>query len=316
MDAYPLISVVTPSFNQGRFIDRCIRSVLGQHYPHFEHIVYDNCSTDGTLDILRRYPHLTWVSEPDRGQSHAVNKGFWRAHGEIIAWLNADDAYEPGAFQIAARELRADADVRAIAGRVQVVDAAGHVLRTSTPNVATLDRMIEFWQRGFCLEQCGVLFRREVLAQIGGLDERLHYAMDYEFFLRLVASQPLKLVDAVLARFTLQPESKTGRLRHSAAFVAERERASAAWWGPRDTAQYRRRRREGRQHLAEHFANVILHAHRDRDVVDWGAVRNLIRLRPRRILDRHLFGVLVERSLGPAAAGYLRRAFVKLASPR
>ena len=233
MDDWPLISVVTPSFNQGRFIERCVRSVIDQHYPNFEHIICDNCSSDGTLEVLRRYPHLTWVSEPDRGQSHAVNKGFRWAHGAIIAWLNADDAYEPGAFQVAARELRTDSGVRAIAGRVHLVDEAGRVLRTSTPNVNTLDGMIEFWTRGFSLEQCGVLFRREVLDQIGGLDERLHYAMDYEFFLRLVAQHPLKIVRAVLARFTLQPESKTGRLRHSAAFVAERHRVSAAWWGPR-----------------------------------------------------------------------------------
>ena len=307
MERWPLISAVTPSFNQARFLERCIRSVHDQRYPSFEHIVYDNCSTDGTLGVLRRYPHLQWFREPDRGQSHALNKALRRARGEIIAWINADDAYERGAFAVAARELRASTGTRAIAGRVHFVAADGRILRTVVPNVATLDQMVEFWTRGFCLEQCGVLFRREVLDEIGLLDEGLHYAMDYEFLLRLVARHPLKLVPDVIARFTLQPDSKTGRLRHSAAFVEERRRVSAPYWGPRGSSVRRGRQRACRLHLAGHFANAVLHAHRDRDALDWGALRRMVWHRPAWLFNRHVLGVLAERSLGPRIAGAMRR---------
>jgi len=307
MNDWPLISAVTPSFNQGRYIERCIRSVLDQQYPSFEHVIYDNGSTDGTLDILRRYPHLTWVSEPDRGQSHALNKALRRARGEIIAWINADDAFESGAFQVAARELRADTGVKAIAGRVYLVDECERIRSTKSPNVSTLDQMIEFWTRGFCLEQCGVLFRREVLEETGLLNERLHYAMDYDFLLRLVARYPLKLVPDVLARFAVHAGSKTGRLRHSAAFVEERRRVSAVYWGPRGSLQYRRRRAACRQHLAEHFANAMLRAHQDSNTLDWRALRQMLRWGPGWLLNRHVMGVFVERSLGPWVAALARR---------
>jgi GT2 family glycosyltransferase len=307
MNEWPMISVVTASFNQGRYIERCIQSVLAQHYPRCEHVIYDHCSTDETLSILRRYPHLTWVSEPDRGQSHALNKALLRSRGEIIAWLNADDAYEPGAFAVAARELRTETDVRAIAGSVHLVDETGRILRTSTPNVCTLDGMIEFWRRGFCLEQCGVLLRREVFDEIGLLDERLHFAMDYEFLLRLVARHPLKLVPDVLARFTLHPGSKTGRLRHSAAFVEERRRASVAYWGPRGSVAYRNRQRACRRHLAEHFASAVLRAHSGANVLDWGALGCMVRHGPRWLLNRHVLAVLAERALGHDLAAWARK---------
>lgn len=302
----PLISVVTPSFNQGRYIERCIRSVLAQNYPQFEHLVFDNCSTDDTPAILRRYPHMQWFSEPDRGQSHALNKGLRRARGAIIAWINADDAYEPGAFRVAARELADHTGVRAIAGRVHFVDEQDRILRTGTPNVATLDQMIAFWTPGFSLEQCGVLFRREVLDEIGLLDERLHYAMDYELFLRLVARQPLRLVNDVLARFTLQADSKTGRLRRGPAFVYERRRVSAAYWGSPASRGYWRRRWACDRHLADHFANTVLRAHQDEDRLDWRALGRMLRWRPTRVFQRHVLGVLAERTLGRRVAAAVR----------
>jgi len=307
----PLISVVTPSFNQGRYIERCIRSVLAQRYSQFEHIVFDNCSTDDTPAILRRYPHVQWVSEPDRGQSHALNKGLRRARGAIIAWINADDAYEPGAFRVAARELANGTGVRAIAGRVHFVDEQDRILRTGTPNIATLDQMIAFWTLGFSLEQCGVLFRREVLDEIGLLDERLHYAMDYEFFLRLVARQPLKLVDDVLARFTLQADSKTGRLRRGPAFVYERRRVSAAYWGPCTSAAHWRRRWACDRHLADHFANTVLRAHQDEHRLDWWALGRMLRWRPTRLFERHVLGVLAECILGRRMAAAVRGVVVR-----
>jgi len=99
----PKITIVTPSFNQGNFIDENIQSVLTQNYPNFEHIIIDGGSIDGTVDILKKYSHLKWVSEPDRGQASALNKGFRMATGDVIGWLNSDDSYLPGTFEVVAR---------------------------------------------------------------------------------------------------------------------------------------------------------------------------------------------------------------------
>ncbi len=106
--SYPKISIVTPSYNSAEFIEDCIQSVLKQNYPNFEHIIIDGGSTDGTVEILKKYPHLKWISEPDEGQSDALNKGFKKAEGDIIGWLNSDDVYLPGTFNKVADILSND----------------------------------------------------------------------------------------------------------------------------------------------------------------------------------------------------------------
>jgi len=116
---YPKISVITVSYNQGRFIKDTIESVLGQNYPNFEHIVMDGGSTDETLDILKSYPHLIWKSEKDRGQTHALNKAFSIASGDIIAWLNSDDVYELNAFHTIAPYFK---DHRVVLGNAEETD--------------------------------------------------------------------------------------------------------------------------------------------------------------------------------------------------
>jgi len=119
---FPFISIVTPSFNQGAYIEENIKSVLRQNYPNFEHIIIDGSSTDGTIDILKKYDHLIWVSERDKGQSEAINKGFKTANGEIIGWLNSDDCYEPDAFSTIVRELNKAEDKYIVFGDCNLID--------------------------------------------------------------------------------------------------------------------------------------------------------------------------------------------------
>src|SRR5438128_8552250 len=129
-EALPLVSIVTPSYNQGRFIEDTIRSVLAQDYPNLEYIVVDGGSTDHTLDVLRRYEgRLRWVSEPDRGQSEAINKGFRMARGEIVSWLNSDDTYVPGAIGKAVAHLGARPEVVMVYGEGYLLDEGGRVTR-------------------------------------------------------------------------------------------------------------------------------------------------------------------------------------------
>ena len=145
----PKISVITPSLNSGKYIEQGIQSVLGQDYPNFEHIVVDGGSTDGTIEILKKYPHLKWVSEPDRGQSHAMNKGFQMATGEIIVYLNADDFFEPNAFYTAVKYLNKENDMYFVVGECNVIDDEGNKLGGYKNPRVTLYEMLQWWKYRF-----------------------------------------------------------------------------------------------------------------------------------------------------------------------
>jgi glycosyltransferase involved in cell wall biosynthesis len=175
---------VTPSLNQARFIEASISSVLAQDYPRIEYIVADGGSTDGTLEILRHYnDRLTWFSEPDRGQSHAINKGFNRARGEILAWLNSDDTYLPQAVSTAVRHLTDHPNCAMVYGEGYCIDEGGRVTGRFPAT-----RPFDLWQlvyvSDFILQQT-VFFRREAVEAVGGLDESLNWAMDWDLFIRI-----------------------------------------------------------------------------------------------------------------------------------
>src|SRR5512137_1476425 len=119
---YPLVSVVTPSYNAMPYIKDTIESINNQDYPAIEHIIMDGNSTDGTQELLRQYPNLIWVSEPDRGQSHALNKAFKLVHGDIIGWLNADDTYQPGAIATAVKNLSENPEYDLVYSDLQIID--------------------------------------------------------------------------------------------------------------------------------------------------------------------------------------------------
>jgi glycosyltransferase involved in cell wall biosynthesis len=232
----PLISIVTPSFNQAAYIEDTIQSVLAQDYPAYEHIVIDGGSTDGTLDILRRYPHLRWISEKDGGQGDAVNKGFRLAQGEIIGWLNSDDTYLPGALSLAARELDRRRNRWIIMGQCEFIDD-----RTPTGIYHPRDfrgygRLVQVW-KGHSIPQPAVFFYKEVLGRCGNLDENLYFALDYDLFLRFARHYWFHPVDVPLATYRLHGESKTLAISEDDLLRRSVE-VSRRYWGPRYSPSY------------------------------------------------------------------------------
>jgi glycosyltransferase involved in cell wall biosynthesis len=185
--------------------------VLAQNEPDFEHLVFDNCSTDGSLEVLRKYPHVRWVSEADRGQSDALNKGFAAARGQVICWLNSDDAYAPGAFQIVRRELL-ERRRPVIFGSAREHYFDGRPPRVQEPRFARREDLLRWWDKTVSVLQPAVFFTREVYQRIGGLREDLHIVMDLEYWWRMAEHFPFHRVDEILAVQHRQPESKTMKL--------------------------------------------------------------------------------------------------------
>ncbi|HOS97325.1 MAG TPA: glycosyltransferase family 2 protein [Deltaproteobacteria bacterium] len=191
MESPPRITIVTPSYNQAPFLEAAIRSVLLQEYSNLEYFIMDGKSTDGSVEIIRRYePWLAgWVSEPDRGQSHAINKGWKKATGDIIAWLNADDFYLPGAFSTVAQAFSSNHQARVFSGIGEIRDASGSVLM-STKNPSSFDAHAMLSACGGVPLQPSVFLNRLVLDEVGYLNEDLHYTMDWEYWIRLSLHYP------------------------------------------------------------------------------------------------------------------------------
>ena len=204
----PLVTIVTPSFNQARFLEATIESVLNQDYPRIEYIVLDGGSTDGSVDLLRKHADrlTTWASEPDRGQTDAINRGFGMAHGEILAWLNSDDVYSPGAVSEAVAYLQAHPEIGMVHGGAHYLDEAGlAVARFPSARTSHLDL-----RRGAPrIAQQAAFFRTVLWEMVGPLDPTFQYAMDYDLWVRISAVTTLAYVPARWAGFRLHGESKS-----------------------------------------------------------------------------------------------------------
>lgn len=208
----PLVSIVTPSFNQGRFLEATICSVLEQDYPNLEYLVIDGGSTDESVAIIQRYAHRLahWESQPDRGQAHAVNKGLQLARGEILGWLNSDDLLASGAVQGAVQIFQSQPEIDVVYGRLARIDEIGKPIPTP---MLPKDR-VDFDRAqviGECIvNQPGAFWRRRIMQQVGWLDERLIYSLDYQYWIRMaLAGARFKRLDAVAASFRLSAGSKT-----------------------------------------------------------------------------------------------------------
>jgi hypothetical protein len=205
----PTISIVTPSYGHAAFIQATIASVLEQDYPGLEYLVADGGSTDGTIQILRKYQsRLQWFSEPDRGQTDAINKGFARTSGEILGWLNSDDEYAPGALKTVGEFFAANPAVGLVYGDANFIDAHGKIL-AACAHIEPFDRRRLL---NFCdyIVQPAAFFRRSLFQAVGGLDDSLHWAMDYDFWLKASAQARCQYIPHVLARYRWLQTSKTG----------------------------------------------------------------------------------------------------------
>ena len=201
-----LVSIVTPSLNQGRYLLEAIESVRAQTHAPVEHVVVDGGSDDDTLAILGEQEGLRWVSEPDRGQSHAVNKGFAMAKGEVFGWLNADDAYEPYAVAEALDALEGVGLVYADVTRINDDGVNPRRIR-SRPSWNLWTELND----GNGVFSPAVFFTREAFETVGGLDESLHLAMDYDLWLKIGKRFGARHVDRVWALQRIHDEAKTIR---------------------------------------------------------------------------------------------------------
>lgn len=203
----PRVSIITPSYNQAAFLEQTIQSVLEQGYPDLEYIIVDGASTDGSIEIISKYaPYLTWwVSEPDQGQAEAINKGLQRASGEIIAWLNSDDYYLPGALQAAVASMQANPAWGLVYGDVLAVGETSQPLNLLRYQSWKLEDLMCFNIIG----QPAVFMRREALAQSGLLDSRFHYLLDHQLWLRIAMQTQIQYVPQLwaAARFHLKAKN-------------------------------------------------------------------------------------------------------------
>lgn len=207
----PRITVVTPSFNQAVYLERTICSVLDQGYPNLEYIIVDGGSTDGSVDIIRRYADSLgwWVSEPDRGQTDAINRGLQRATGEWVAWQNSDDIYYPGAFHDLAAAALKHPQAGLIIGDMMLIDEHDCLLRDIRYVKPTYKALLA---EGMVLTNQSAFWRRRVHEKIGLMDENLHCAFDYEWFLRLTEHVEAVHVDCIWGALRLHGETKTSLL--------------------------------------------------------------------------------------------------------
>jgi len=205
----PLVSILTPSFNQARYLETTIQSVLSQDYPRLEYIIVDGGSTDGSVGIIKKYSGRLawWVSEKDRGQTDAINKGFARATGGIFAWINSDDTYEPRAVGQAVKYLTEHPEVGMVYADCNYINEDGRAIGRFPAAQTDLPRL----RRGYVhIPQQTMFFRADLWKQVGPLDPSFYFAMDYDLWTRIAARSELKyLAGQVWANFRIHTSGKT-----------------------------------------------------------------------------------------------------------
>lgn len=205
----PLVSIITPSYQQGRFIEETILSVIGQKYSKIEHVIIDGLSTDETISIVQKYSEqnqIKWLSEKDNGQSEALNKGLNIATGEIIGWINADDTYLPGAVNAAVDTFKNNPEIDWLYGDAYWINEKGEIIGVYKSQNFNFEKLI---CQGMFIPQPTVFFRKSLLQKTGPLDESLSTTMDYDFCLRLGLHGKSAYIPEFLATRRIHGETKT-----------------------------------------------------------------------------------------------------------
>lgn len=204
----PLVSIITPSYNQAQYLEETIRSVLGQDYQNLEYIIIDGGSNDGSPEIIQRYSDRLayWVSETDQGQTDAINKGFARASGQILAWINSDDTYLPNAVSEAVEFLGTYPQAGLVYGDANLIDSNGEVIGKFPARQTDYTRL----RRGYVhIPQQAAFFRADVWRQVGPLDPSFYFAMDYDLWVRISRSAPIYYHPRLWANFRLHGSGKS-----------------------------------------------------------------------------------------------------------
>jgi glycosyltransferase involved in cell wall biosynthesis len=228
----PLVSIVTPSFNQARYLESTIRSVLTQDYPNIEYLIVDGGSTDGSPEIIRSYSDRLawWVSEKDRGQTDAINKGFSRAKGEILAWLNSDDTYQINAVREAVAYLQDHHEIGLVYGDANFIDENGSVIGHFPAAQTSYKRL----RQGYVhIPQQAAFWRAGLWRKVGPLDPSFYFAMDYDLWVRLAAQAPVQYLPRLWANFRLHTQGKTiiADARCWAEMLKVHYRDGGSWFG-------------------------------------------------------------------------------------
>ncbi len=304
----PLVTIITPSFNQARYLETAIRSVVGQGYPAIEYFVVDGGSTDGSVEVIRRYADRLawWISEPDQGQANAINKGLRRAHGEIVAWLNSDDAYAPGAIAAAVAALERHPKAGLVFADGLSFNAEGRPFRPLRGGTWGLDDLMTF----HIITQPTVFMRRSWVMHAGLLDEDFHFLLDHRLWLKIALRAPLLYVPQVWAFARYHAKAKNSA---QAARFGEEALRLAAWMAaePAFAPAYRRLKRR---------VWAAAHRFRARYLLDGGDARGALRgylqaLRwhpPTALTEAHRIAFALLASLGmgaPLRRWYYRRAW-------
>lgn len=208
MTETPLVSIITPSFNQSAYLEQTIQSVLAQDYPALEYILIDGGSTDGSLEIIKKYQDrlAVWVSEPDQGQTDAINKGFNRSSGQIMAWLNSDDLYHKNALRNAVEFLLAHPEIGMVYGDTDLIDKYGNPIGRFNARQTSYQRLM---RGGVNIPQPAAFWRRELWDLAGPLDPAYYFAMDYDLWVRFAKHGQIHYHPQLWASFRLHDQGKT-----------------------------------------------------------------------------------------------------------
>jgi len=211
--SWPKISIVTPSYNQAQFLERTILSVLNQNYPNLEYIIIDGGSTDGSVEIIKKYEkYLTyWVSEKDNGQADAINKGFSKSSGEILAYINSDDVYLPGVFLKIVKIFNENPKTDLVFGNIMFIDANDNFigeLRFTPFNIETLI------YEGGNLHQTGTFWTRKIYDKVGGFNPKYTFCMDFDFFCRVAEVGSMVHIRDYLSCFRIHEKAKSSTIKH------------------------------------------------------------------------------------------------------